>query len=218
MKDVKIADTAIIYSNVEIGEGSVIEEGCIIGIKAKGLDDEKTIIGKNALIRAGTYIYAGNKIGDNFQTGNKANIREKNKIGNNVSIGTLSVIEHHVTIEDNVRIHTQVFIPEYSLLKKGCWIGPNVVFTNAFHPLCPDVKKCLKGPVIEENAKVGANSTLLPAVKLGKNCLIGAGSLVIKNIAENKVAVGNPAKEVKNVSELKCQFEIRGGPYEDTSC
>ena len=80
-------------------------------------------------------IYAGNVIGRNFQTGNKVNIRESNRIGDNVSVGTLSVIEHHVEIGNNVRIHTQVFIPEFSVLEDGCWIGPNVVFTNAKYPL-----------------------------------------------------------------------------------
>ena len=82
-------------------------------------------------------IYAGNVIGRNFQTGNKVNIRESNRIGDNVSVGTLSVIEHHVEIGDSVRIHTQAFIPEYSVLEEGCWIGPNVVLTNAKYPAVP---------------------------------------------------------------------------------
>ena len=102
------------------------------------------------MIRSHTVIYAGNVIGRNFQTGNKVNIRESNRIGNNVSVGTLSVIEHHVEIADNVRIHTQVFIPEFSVLEEGCWIGPNVVFTNAKYPLSPGVKDQLAGPVIRQ--------------------------------------------------------------------
>ena len=48
-----------------------------------------------------------------------------------VSVGTLSVVEHHVKIANNVRIHTQVFVPEFSVLEEGCWLGPNVVLTNA---------------------------------------------------------------------------------------
>jgi UDP-3-O-[3-hydroxymyristoyl] glucosamine N-acyltransferase len=60
------------------------------------MSGEETIIGNGAVIRSHTVIYAGNVIGDRFQTGNKANIRELNRIGNDVSIGTLSVVEHHV--------------------------------------------------------------------------------------------------------------------------
>ena len=79
-------------------------------------------------------IYAGNVIGRNFQTGNKVNIRESNRIGDDVSVGTLSVIEHHVEIGNHVRIHTPVFVPEFSVLEEGCWLGPHVVLTNAQLP------------------------------------------------------------------------------------
>jgi len=192
----KIADTAIVFPNVELGKNVIIEDFCIVGNPFKGYDEEKTIIGSNSVIRAQTIIYAGNVIGENFQTGNKANIRELNQIGNNVSIGTLSVVEHHVIIEDEVRIHTQAFIPEFSILKNGCWLGPNVVITNAKYPRHPNVKDELQGATIEENAKIGANSTLLPGVKIGRSALIGAGSVVTRDIPEDAIAYGNPA-EVK---------------------
>ncbi|MFA5879136.1 MAG: acyltransferase [Candidatus Margulisiibacteriota bacterium] len=189
-----IAKTAIIYKNVIFGKNVIIEDFCVIGVPFKNYENEPTIIGDNAIIRSHTIIYAGNKIGDDFQTGNKANIRELNQIGNNVSIGTLSVIEHHILIEDDVRLHTQVFVPEYSQLKKGCWLGPNVVLTNAAYPLSPTVKEDLNGVIVEEKAKIGANSTILPGVIIGKNSLIGAGSVVTKNCKENGIYLGNPAK------------------------
>ena len=191
-----IAKTAIIYPNVEFGKNVIIEDYCIIGTPFKGQADEKTIIGDNAIIRSHTIIYAGNQIGSNFQTGNKANIRELNKIGNNVSIGTLSVVEHHVTIEDNVRIHSQVFIPEYTLLDEGCWLGPNVVITNAKFPTHPNVKNELQGARVFPKAKIGANSTILPGIRIGENSLVGAGSVVTKNVKSEMVVAGNPAKEL----------------------
>jgi len=194
-----IAKTTIIYNNVELGKNVIIEDYCIIGITNKNCKGKKTIIGANAHIRAHTIIYAGNKIGIRFQTGNKANIRECNNIGDNVSIGTLSVIEHHITIEDNVRIHSQAFIPEYSHLKQDAWIGPNVVLTNAKYPKSPNVKNELRGPVIGFNAKIGANSTLLPGVKIGDNSLIGAGSVVTKDVAAGTIYAGNPAKYIRDI-------------------
>lgn len=194
-----ISETAKIYKNVTLGKNVIIEDFCIIGVPPRGKFDGEleTIIGDNSVIRSHTVIYAGNKIGNNFQTGNKANIRELNSIGNNVSIGTMSVVEHHVTIEDYVRIHTQVFIPEYSTLKEKCWIGPNVVFTNAKYPAREDTKDNLIGPTIENGAVVGANSTLLPGVNVGKNSIIGAGSVVTKNVLEFATVAGNPARKIK---------------------
>lgn len=188
-----IAATAIIHPNVRLGRNVVVEDYCIIGAPFAGYRGEETVIGDGAVIRALTVIYAGNRIGNGFQTGNKANIRELNVIGDNVSVGTLSVVEHHVVIEDGVRIHTQVFVPEFSVLKQGCWIGPGTVLTNARFPLHPTVKKDLSGATIEPNAKVGANCTVLPGVTVGANALVGAGSLVTKDVPEGMVAYGQPA-------------------------
>jgi acetyltransferase-like isoleucine patch superfamily enzyme len=194
----------ITHKNVAIGEGGVIEDYCIIGAPPRGARDGEleTVIGERAVIRCHTVIYAGNTIGHNFQTGNKVNIRESNKIGNNVSIGTLSVVEHHVEIADNVRIHTQAFIPEFSVLEEGCWIGPNVVLTNAKYPLSPGVKDQLAGPVIRKNAKIGANSTILPGVVVGENALVGAGTVVVRDVPAGAVVVGNPSRVIGHITDL----------------
>lgn len=192
-----IAKTAIIYPNVKLGANAIVEDFCIVGAPLQDGSEPETIIGDNAHLRSFTVIYAGNTIGNNFRTGNKANIREFNRIGNNVSIGTLSVIEHHIIIEDNVRIHTSVFVPEFSLLKKGAWIGPHAVLTNAKVPLAPNAKKTLKGPTLHEGAIVGANSTLSPGVEIGSGSLVGSGSNVTKDISSSSIAFGNPAKTVK---------------------
>jgi len=190
----KISEKAVIHPNVELGDGCVVEDYVIIGAPVRG--DESfptTIIGDSATIRSHTVIYAGNRIGDNFQTGNKANIREFNEIGDNVSIGTLSVVEHHVKIGNGSRIHSQVFIPEYSVLKEGTWLGPNVVLTNARYPMTKYTKNELKGPVIEKGGKVGANSTILPGVTIGISSLVGAGSVVTKDTLPFGLYFGNPA-------------------------
>jgi acetyltransferase-like isoleucine patch superfamily enzyme len=125
-----------------------------------------------------------------------------NSIGDDVSIGTLSVVEHHVEIGHRVRIHSQVFVPEYSILEDECWIGPNVVLTNAKFPMSPDAKKNLKGPIIRQRAKIGANVTILPGVVIGPNALVGAGSVVCRDVPEDAVVVGNPARVIKHISEL----------------
>jgi len=200
----QIAETARIHPSVKLGQNVIIEDFCIIGTPPRGAKagELETVIGDNAHIRSHTVIYAGNVIGNNFQTGNKANIRESNQIGDNVSVGSLSVVEHHVEIFNGVRIHTQAFVPEYTVLGENAWIGPNVVLTNARYPQSPNVKDELYGPVIKKNAKIGANSTILPGITVGEEALIGAGSVVTKNIEAREVWAGNPAKLIKTLSEL----------------
>jgi acetyltransferase-like isoleucine patch superfamily enzyme len=194
----------IIHPGASLGADVVVEEFCIIGAPPRGCapGDLPTMIGPGAHLRSHTVIYAGNTIGRNFQTGNKVNIRELNSIGDDVSIGTLSVIEHHVEIGHRVRIHSQVFVPEYSILEEECWLGPNVVLTNAKFPMSPDAKNNLKGPVIRRMAKIGANVTILPGVVIGASALVGAGAVVIRDVPEGAVVVGNPARIIKHITEL----------------
>jgi acetyltransferase-like isoleucine patch superfamily enzyme len=193
-----------LYDNVTFGSGWIVEDFCIVGAPPRGAQPGQlpTTFGENAVIRSHTVIYAGNVIGRNFQTGNKVNIRESNRIGDNVSIGTLSVVEHHVEIANGVRIHTQAFIPEFSILEEGCWIGPNVVLTNAKYPLSPGVKDHLAGPIIRKGAKIGANATILPGVVIGENALVGAGAVVARDVPAGAVVAGNPARVIRQLSEL----------------
>lgn len=195
-----------IYKNVAIGKGAKIEEGVIIGLPPTGKKNGEvpTIIGQNAYIRANTIIYAGVKIGDNFQTGPNVLIRENNIIGDNVVVWHGSTLNPENVIGDNCRIHAGCFL-ETVTLGKSIFIGPSVTFTNDSHPIIPiQFKECLKGAIVEDEAVIGGGVTVLPHTTIGKRAVIGAGSVVVKNIPSSKVAVGNPAKVIKNVSQVKC--------------
>lgn len=201
---VKIASTAMLHERVALGEGSIVGEFVLLGVAPRGHapGDLATQIGPEAHIRSHTVIYAGNVIGARFQTGHGVMIREMNQIGDDVSVGTHSVIEHHVQIGNHVRIHSNAFIPEFSILEDGAWVGPNVVFTNARYPQSPDAKASLKGPHVLAGAKIGANATLLPGVIVGANALVGAGSVVVRDVPEGKVVVGNPARVIRDINDL----------------
>ncbi|HVS82049.1 MAG TPA: N-acetyltransferase [Pyrinomonadaceae bacterium] len=195
--------TFIIHANVALGANHRIDDFVIIGAPARESQpgEVATSIGPNAIIRSHTVIYAGNHIGANFQTGHSVMIRESNEIGDDVSIGTHSNIEHHVKIGNRVRIHSRVFIPEYSILEDDAWVGPGAVFTNDLYPPSHDAS-ALKGPHLMPGARVGANVTLLPGVIIGRNALVGAGAVVVCDVPDGKVVVGNPARIIKDVSEL----------------
>lgn len=161
------------------------------------LDAPVTFIGEDAIIRSGTVLYRGSKIGKSFKTGHNVLIREYCTIGDNVSVGSFCNIEHSVEIGDGVRLHSGCFIPEYSILEEGAWLGPNVTLTNSKHPNKHDSKQKLHSPRICAGAIIGANVTILPGVVIGTNAIIGAGSLVTRDIGANQLAFGHPAK-VKN--------------------
>jgi acetyltransferase-like isoleucine patch superfamily enzyme len=195
--------TCIIHPNVSLGANHRIDDFVIIGAPPRETAPGKmaTSIGANAIIRSHTVIYAGNHIGANFQTGHSVMIRECNEIGDDCSIGTHSNIEHHVKIGNRVRIHSRVFIPEYSILEDDAWVGPGAVFTNDLYPPSRS-GDALQGPHLMPGARVGANATLLPGVIIGRNALVGAGAVVVCDVPDGKVVVGNPARIIKNISEL----------------
>ena len=199
--------------NYFIGKNFVLGPLVSLG-KDPLLSEGKLKIGNNAIIRSHTVIYKGTVIGDNFQTGHGVLIRENNEIGNNVSIGSHTVVERNNKIADNVRIHSMCFIPEFVIIQKNAWIGPHVTITNILHPPCPKFEDCAPGVVIGKNAKIGANVTILPHVIIGKNSLIGAGAVVTKSIPPDVVAVGNPAKVICNIKDLKCEMGYYKIPYE----
>lgn len=195
---------AVIHPNVHVPEDASIGAFVILGEPPRGktLGELETRIGARAVIRSHTVIYAGNVIGDNFQTGHGVLIREENEIGNSVSIGSHTIVEHHVKIGNNVRLHSNVFVPEFSVLEEGCWLGPNVVVTNARYPQSRRVKEDLRGAHIKRGAKIGANATLLPGVVIGENALVGAGAVVTEDVPDGAVVVGNPARIIKRLWEI----------------
>ena len=205
----------IIYPNVIVGEDTLIEPPSIIGKPPRGAKpgDLALKIGKYGQIRPFSTIYAGSEIGDHFQTGQGVSIREENFIGSNVSVGTNSVLEFGNSIGDFSRIHSNCFL-EMVTIGKYVFVGPNVVFTDDPHPMgCPHYKDCRGGPVVEDYARIGANSTILPGVTIGGNSLVGAGSVVTKDVPPGSVVAGSPAKVIKMVDQLECAKGFFERPY-----
>jgi acetyltransferase-like isoleucine patch superfamily enzyme len=197
-----------------IGTNPVIGEYVLLGVCPKGKTLDKLIIGDNATIRSHSVIYAGTRIGHNFQTGHGALIREGNSIGDNVSIGSHTVIERENQIGQGVRIHSNCFVPEFVIIEDKAWLGPGVTILNVLHPPCPRFEDCAKNVRIKKNAKIGGNVTIGPRVTIGENSLIGMGSVVTEDIPDNVVAWGNPARVQKKIDELTCPPGYFDIPYE----
>lgn len=194
-----------LFPNVHLGARAQVDDFCVLGRPARGREpgSAPVVIGDDAVIRSHTVIYGGVRIGARFQSGHWVLIREDTVVGDDCSIGTGSVVEFSVTIGDGVRLHSQCFVPEHSVLEERCWLGPRVVVTNAKFPASPYTKQSLEPVLIKKHAKVGANATLLPGIVLGAGCLVGAGAVVTHDVADDAIVVGNPARPVGRVSELR---------------
>lgn len=204
-----------IYENVVVGKGSVMGDFCILGLSPRGKrpGELRLKIGKRAIIRPFSVIYAGSVIGDNFETGTLVSIREDNDIGNNVVVGTGSTLEFGNRIGDRVRIHSGCFL-EMAEIESDVFIGPHVILTDDLHPPCSKYKSCKGGVKIMKSAKIGAGAVILPGLTIGCNAVVGSGAVVTKDVPRNAVVVGNPAKFSKYINELKCHKGFLNKPYD----
>lgn len=195
----------IVHSNVTIGKNTTIGARCILGEYLVDFYEDNSnkchplYIGRNSLIRSECIIYGENTFGDYLQTGHRVTIREKTIIGSHVRIGTLSDIQGHCEIQDYVNLHSNVHVGMKSLIKKYAWIFPYVVLTNDPNPPSDSIM----GVTVEEYAVVATGTVLLPGKTVGKGALVGAGSIVTKDVPEDMIAVGNPAKEHGETSKIR---------------
>ena len=119
----------------------------------------------------------------------------KCRIGKESKIDAFVYIEEDVIIGNRVKIRPFTFIPSGVIIEDDVFIGPSVTFTNDKYPKVNAKWKMLK-TIVRKGASIGAGAVVLP-VSIGKNSLIGAGSVVTKNIPANVVAMGNPARIIR---------------------
>jgi acetyltransferase-like isoleucine patch superfamily enzyme len=202
---------------VMLGEGGVVDVGAILGYPAaRGKNTDVINIGKNARIRSGTVLYAGSKIGDNLQTGHNVVIREENEIGDDFAIWNNSVIDYGCKIGNHVKIHCNCYVAQFTVIEDGAFMAPGVTVANDLHPGCEKSAECMRGPHIKEGVQIGVNVTLVPMITIGEHSLIGAGSVVTKDIPPYSLAYGNPARVVGDVRDMTCVTGLTDKPYKST--
>lgn len=138
-------------------------------------------IGKETRIWQFVVILPDAKIGD------ECNICSHCLIENDVIVGNQVTIKSGVQLWDSIRIEDNVFI------------GPNVTFTNDLFPRSKIYPEQFLQTIIKTGASIGANATILPGITVGENAMVGAGSVVTKDVPAGVVVIGNPAKIMRQL-------------------
>ena len=176
--------------------------GVLLGYEAERGNGNALVLGAGARLRSNTVVYRGSVIGTGFETGHNVIIREDCVIGDDVSVWSNSVIDYGCHIGAGVKIHNGCYVAQFTVIEEGAFLAPGVNVANDLYPGDHDSAEVMTGPRIGAGAQVGAGVTILPFVRLGAGCLIGSGAVVTKDVPEGMVAVGNPAKVTKPVTEL----------------
>lgn len=204
-EDVVVGPWVIIHDHVTLGPGSIVGAGCILGEPtadyycSQEYSNPPLSIGPGALIRSGSILYAGSRIGDNFETGHRATVREHSLIGHHVRLGTNADIQGYCQIGDYVRMHSAVHIGQHTRVGNFVWIFPYAVFTNDPHP----PSESIEGVCVEDYAVIGARAVLMPGIQIGEHAVVGAGSVVYRDVPPRMVVAGNPARRIASIEEIK---------------
>jgi acetyltransferase-like isoleucine patch superfamily enzyme len=179
---------------IRVGPGGEIDAGVRLGVRpGRKISDDRLVIGKEARLRTGTLIYAGTRIGDRFETGHFTIIREHNRIGSDVQVWSHTTVDYGCRIGNRVKIHNHVYIAQYTVIEDDVFLAPGTMIANDRYP----PSKNLVGPTIRKGARVGINATILPGVEIGAGALIGAGTVVVRDVPAGAVVVGNPSRVLR---------------------
>lgn len=196
-RNVSIGAQSIVHPGVEIGDGTVIQEHCSIGLPEISAGSP-LVIGPGSLIRTHSVIYSGSAFGERLETGHHVVIREKTRSGINLRVGNFCDIEGDCTIGDYCRFHGYAHVGKGSRIGSFVWLFSLTTATN--DPLPPSL---LNVPVvIEDGVVVCVGVTLMPGVVLGKGAFICAGSCVRESIPPGGVVAGLDGHVVNHVSQL----------------
>jgi acetyltransferase-like isoleucine patch superfamily enzyme len=212
-RNVKIGDNCTIYDGVEIGDDTIVCNDSVLGepLNAYYSDpnykNPPTIIGANSIIRSHTIIYAACTMGAGFSTGHRVTIRENTTIGESCSVGTLSDLQGQVKIGKYCRLHSNVHLAQGSTIGDFVFLYPYVVMTNDPYPPSTDIR----GGFIGSYTQVGVHAIILPGIKVGENCLVGANTVINKRLPDFSLAMGDPMKVVMDVRQYVAMG--KGNPY-----
>nr|MDQ3371384.1 acetyltransferase [Actinomycetota bacterium] len=207
--DVTFGANVVVHDDVRIGDGCVIGDGAVLGkrpslarrsaasrdpLDGLVLEDGVTVC-TQAIVFAGVRIAAGAILGD------QCYVRERSHIGAETVVGRGVAVDNDVVVGARVRLQTQCYLTAHSVVEDDVFVGPCAMTTNdntmARHPAGFE----LRGATLRRACRVGGGAVLLPGVEVGEEAFVAAGALVTRDVPSRAVAVGAPARVVREVSD-----------------
>jgi UDP-2-acetamido-3-amino-2,3-dideoxy-glucuronate N-acetyltransferase len=156
----------------------------------------------NVFIHSSSVIDEGAVIGAGTRVWHFCHLMPRSKVGADCIIGQNVYIDNEVVVGDRVKIQNNVSVYTGVTIEDDVFLGPSMVFTNVINPRSFIERKAeFKKTIVHRGAAIGANATILCGVEIGSYAMIGAGTVVVKNVLPYALVVGNPAQQIGWVSE-----------------
>jgi UDP-2-acetamido-3-amino-2,3-dideoxy-glucuronate N-acetyltransferase len=208
--DAEIGGNVVVHAGTVVGSGARLGDGCVIG-KAPSLGARSTssretpppaVLGEGVTVGAAAVVLAGARIGDRCVVADQAHVRERTDIGAESVVGRGASVENDVQIGVRAKLQTGAYVTAWSLLEDDVFLAPGVVLTN--DPTAGRRQgEELRGAVLRRACRVGGGAVLLPGVEVGEEAFVGAGAVVTRDVPARAVALGVPARVVREVGEAE---------------
>ncbi len=204
-----IGAAAVVHERTRIAEDCVIEDHAVLGKRprlrpgssaaASTVDDLE--LGPGVTVCCGAVVYAGSVIDERAIVGDQAQIRERARIGAHSVVGRASTVDFDARIGERVLIQTGVYLTGGSVVEDDVFVGPGVQTTNDDTMGRHRAREPLRGPVLRRACRLGGGVVLVPGVEIGEEAFVAAGALVTRDVGPREVAMGVPARVVRQVEE-----------------
>lgn len=207
-EDVEIGYGAVI-GDVTIGDGCLVEPHAILGkvprlgsqSEAAGREFGRLEIGDRTTICAGAIVFAGARVGSDVILGDHSYVRERAVIGNDTRLGRSVLIDNEVEVGARCSIQAMSYLCAHSMAEDDVFIGPGLTVTNDHTMTRRTREQPMVGATLRRACRVGGGVVLAPGVEIGEEAFIAAGAVVTRSVAPRMVAMGVPAKAVREVPD-----------------
>jgi acetyltransferase-like isoleucine patch superfamily enzyme len=205
----RIGAGTVLHAGTVVGEGAVIEEHAVLGKRprlaahssAPRTELPPLVLGDRVTVCCGAVVFAGARVGDGCIVGDQGHVRERTELGARTVIGRGSSVDNDVVIGARVRVQTLVYLTAFTLVEDDVFVGPGASTTNdstmGRHPQ----EEPLLGATLRRACRVGGSVVVTPGVEIGEEAFVAAGAVVTKDVPARGVAMGVPARVVRQVGE-----------------
>ncbi len=199
---------AVVHAGTVIGDGCTIEDGAVLGKRprlAPGSSATGEVValelGTGVTVCAGAVVFAGAKIADGAILGDQSYVRERSSVGVKSVIGRGSVVDNDVVVGARVKVQTNVYLTAFTTIEDDVFVGPGATTTNDDTMARHGEEMQLRGATLRRACRVGGGVVLTPGVEVGEEAFVAAGAVVTRDVPPRAVAMGVPARVVREVDD-----------------
>jgi len=205
----RIGAHVVIHGGTHVGEGCEIQDGAVLGKPPKLARHSRASraaapplrVGRGSVLCCRAVVFAGAELAADVIIGDQAYVRERARIGAGSMIGRGSAVDNDVVIGARVRVQTDVYITANSVIEDDVFVGPAVCTTNDSTMGRHDGDYRIVGARLRRASRIGGGAVICPGIEIGEEAFVAAGAVVTKDVPSRGVAMGVPARVVREVPD-----------------